>query len=92
MKCRDTRGYRGCVTLLVLAGGGGGGARMCQFPYLIIFDLERQLDRFRKIVVILFSSEINFNQGNHYCLIEYFKTNTFLQSINIIPCILFQEF
>ena len=42
MKCRDTRGYRGCVTLLVLAGGGGG-ARMCQFPYLIIFDLERQL-------------------------------------------------
>ena len=90
MKCRDTRGYRGCVILLVLAGGEG--AMMCQFPYLIIFDLERQLDRFRKIVVILFSSEINFNQDNHYCLIEYFKTNKFLQSINIIPCIVFQEF
>jgi hypothetical protein len=30
-----------------------------------------------KIIVILFSSELNFNQGNHCRLIEYFKTNSF---------------
>ena len=41
---------------------------------------------FRTIVVILFSSKNNFNQGSHCRLIEYFKNNSFTKYMNVIPC------
>ena len=45
----------------------------------------------RKMVVILFSFEINFTQGNHCRVIEYFKTTSFTKYRYNIPCILFEK-
>jgi hypothetical protein len=45
----------------------------------------------RKIVVILLSSEINFNQDDHCRLIEFFKTNNFTKYKYNNKCILFAK-
>ena len=47
--------------------------------------------QFREIVIILFSFEINFNQGIVTAALQNTSRQTVLHSISIIPCILFEK-